>query len=155
MVWGQMLESLVGWMERVFAWLQNGVSIVIVVWVLVVLPLLIFRKTREIAAAILGYSSIFTGFTCWWYSFIICYRVLGTAALIVGVLFGGIGVVPLAVVGVFIRSFWAPELWVTFWNLILALALVFGPRVLVAFIAYRIGEQAEREDEQRYSGSTR
>src|ERR1035438_3185364 len=97
-----MLESLVGWMERVFAWLQTGVAIIIVVWVLVVLPLLIFRKTREIAAVILVYSSIFTGVTCWWYSFIICYRELGTAAVIVGVLGGGIGVVPLAVVGGFI-----------------------------------------------------
>ena len=148
-----MLESLVGWMERVFAWLQNGVSIIIVVWVLVVLPLLIFRKTREIAAVILVYSSIFTGFTCWWYSFIICYRALGTAALIVGVLGGGLGVVPVAVVGVFIRSFWAPELWAIFRNLIIALALVFGPRALAAFIAYRIGKQAEREEEQRYSAS--
>src|SRR5260370_38199541 len=137
------MQGFVAWMERVFFWLQYGVAIPVAVWILVVLPMLLFRKPRPWAAAFLMYSSIFTGFVCWWYSFIVSYRVLGGFWLGVGLLVGGIGIVPIAIIGTAIAG-----LWLLFWNVVLAIVLTFAPRVLASVIAYRYAkhEEAERQE---------
>jgi hypothetical protein len=136
------MSAIVDWMERVFYWLQIGVVLSIAIWILAILPMLCFRRTREFAAVVLMYSSYFNGFTCWWYSFIICYRACGLLWLIIGVLFMGVGVVPITLIGTAIGGAWP-----IFWNVIIALALTFGLRVLALTVAYRVEKRREAEAE--------
>jgi hypothetical protein len=140
------MEGIVNWMESsVWPWLQAGGELVMAVWICVVLPLLLFRKSRRLAATILVYTSYYMGFSCWWFSFIVTYRVLGLLWLVAGFLFMGVGVVPLAVAGVFLKSLGGAGLWPTFWNLILALASAFIPRVVSVLIVHRITTREEAE----------
>ncbi|SPF52943.1 membrane hypothetical protein [Candidatus Sulfopaludibacter sp. SbA4] len=137
------MQGFVGWMGTVFSWLRIGITITLAVWILAVLPMLLFRRARPIAASILMHSSIYTGFTCWWYSFIISYKVLGVVGLAGGLLLCGVGVVPLAIFGAARHG-----IWTVFWNLILAVALVFGPRILAVFVMYRHAKREETREAQ-------
>jgi uncharacterized membrane protein len=138
------MESIVAWMERMFSnWLQPGVEISVAIWILPVLPMLLFRKARGWGVTILMYSSYFNGFTCWWYSFMVCYRACGLVWLIIGLFLMGVGVVPLAVIGVAIRGMWP-----MFWNLILAIALAYGPRAIAVAVAYRESKRLDRMAEE-------
>jgi hypothetical protein len=137
----QVMQGLVEWMSRIFfTWIQRGVSITVVLWILVVLPMLLFRKARPVAVSILLYSSLYTGFACWWFSFIVSYNLFGGVGLLIGLLIAGIGVVPLAIFGLAING-----QWLGFWNLILAVGLVFGPRALAGFAMYRHAAREEAE----------
>jgi len=112
-------------MGAVLSWLQTGITITLAVWILVVPPMLLFRKLRQAAAVILMCSSYYTGFVCWWWSIIVCYTAFGGAFLSVGLLLGGIGVIPLAVFGTATHGIWP-----VFWDLILGVAFMIGPRIL-------------------------
>lgn len=128
------------WMMSVFLRLRDGVAIVLAIWGLVVLPLLLFRKTRSTGAAILMYSSFYTRFTCWWYGFIITYMLAGGWSLFFGLIMMGVGVVPLVIITSALHGEWF-----AFWNLILAVVLVFVPRAIVTFVVYRAARREEAE----------
>ena len=132
------MEGLVGWMETVLSWLRMGITITLAAWILVVLPMLMFPKSRPIAAIILLYSSYYMGIACCWYSFVVAYKTLGGVWLAVGLLAFGVGVVPLAVFGAAMHGMWA-----VFWDLILGVTFACGPRALSVFIMYRHGEKGE------------
>ena len=100
------MSAIVGWMESIFVWLGSEFPWVLSGWIVVVLPTLIFRRTRALGAKTLLYSSYYTGFSCWWFCFILCYRALGGFWLLFGLIFMGVGVVPLAFVGLMVKSFW-------------------------------------------------
>jgi hypothetical protein len=147
-----MLEGIIKWMAELYPWLFDVVENLVAVWILIVLPLLLFRKSRPIAIQFLLYSSYFTGLVCWWYSVVICYSVLGTFWLIFGLVLSGIGVVPITLIGIFFKSFWNQQLWEVFGNLVFLMALVIAQRGLAAFIVYRAARRLEREAEQQQAG---
>jgi hypothetical protein len=132
-------------MEGVLEWLKLGVSLLFWVWVLIVLPMLLFRRTRFRGAKALIYSSHYTAFSCWWFCFIICYRSFGGFWLFVSLLFAGIGVIPLAFVGLMVKSFWTPGLgpWVI--DVFAAIMLFTVPRWLGFYILHRHEQQQEEK----------
>lgn len=136
------MNALVGWMEGVLDWLKLGVALVVWGWVLIVLPLLIFRRTRSRGAKLLVQSSYFTGFSCWWFCFILCYRAFGGAWLFVSLLVAGVGVVPLAFFGLMIKSFWTPGLGPTVLDVFAAIMLFTVPRWLGLWVLHRIESRA-------------
>jgi hypothetical protein len=99
------MSALVAWMEGVMEWLKMGVGLLLMVWLVVALPMLIFRRTRRFGTVVLLYSSLYNAFSCWWFSIIACYRTFGEVWLIVGVLLAGVGVIPLTFFGLLIKSF--------------------------------------------------
>ena len=56
----------------------------------------------------------------------------------------GVGVVPLAIITSALHG-----QWFAFWNLILAVVLVFVPRAIVTFVVYRAARREEAEQELR------
>ena len=131
------MNAIVGWMEGILDWLKLGVSLLLWIWVLVVLPMLVFRRTRARGAAALRYSSFYTAFSCWWFCFILCYRAFGGFWLFVGLLFAGIGVIPFAFFGLMIKSFWTPGLGPWVLDVFAAIMLFTVPRWLGLWILER------------------
>jgi NO-binding membrane sensor protein with MHYT domain len=139
------METIVDWMGSVFSWLREGVSIVILIWLLIAVPMLIFRKTRPYAGMIFLYSSFFTGLSCWWFCFIVCYHLLGLTWLVIGCLLFGVGVVPLTFVGLMIKSFWTPGLGPWILEVFTALILALIPRMVGVWIIDRHEKRLSRQ----------
>jgi hypothetical protein len=89
-------ELILRRMETILPILQNCLPILVSYWFTVLLPMYIFPRMRRVIASSLTVSALLIGIVCWWQSFIVTYRLLGGAALIVGTLCMGIGVVPAA-----------------------------------------------------------
>ena len=67
--------------------------------IFVLLPLTIWRKTRGAAGAGLLITSYIFGLTTWLLSAAVTFGSFGWFGLIIGLLFLGVGVVPLAIIG--------------------------------------------------------
>ena len=93
------------------------------------------------AAGPLVYSSLYTGLSCWWFCFILCYWLLGGLWLVMGLLFAGIGIVPLAFVSLMVKSFWTPGLGPWVLDVFAAMMLAAMPRWLGLWILHRHDSQ--------------
>jgi hypothetical protein len=113
-------------------WLSLVLYLCIVVWVVVFFPMLLFKRARPWVAVGLLCSSYLTGFICWVYSFVVTYQTLGGFWLFVGLLFVGLGVFPLAVIGVVVRG-----AWVFLLDLLFAISMMVLPRLLGVWIGTR------------------
>jgi hypothetical protein len=130
------VEGFVNWMQNdLLHWLEVAVFVCFFICVCVLLPMYFFKKFRASVGTALVYFSYLTGSGCWVFSFIVTYRTLGTVWLVVGVLLAGIGVFPLALVGVIIHGLWS-----TIPDLLFAIALMLIPR----FVGLRIVERQSR-----------
>ena len=118
--------------KDLFRWLEIAVVVCSWVCILVLLPMFLFKKLRKWVGVILFNMSYLTGFACWIFSFIVTYRTLGTLWLIVGLLFLGVGVFPLAIFGIIMRGLWS-----TLPDLLFAIALMLAPRFVGLWIVNR------------------
>lgn len=99
--------SNINWLSEVFMPIAFRITEIVIIFnIIVILPLMIFRKTRLFASYIMGFSSFVTGFTMWIWSFILTYFIWGGVILVIALLFIGIGVLPTAIVGVAIEGKW-------------------------------------------------
>jgi hypothetical protein len=85
------------------AWLADKVYPILIVLfvlallftVLILLPLAIFRKTRCFAAMGVYITSYIYGLTVWIWSLLLTYTLWGGFGVVIGILMGGVGIVPL------------------------------------------------------------
>ena len=131
-------EALIRSMETVLILFQNGAVVIVLCWVTVLLPMYTVRRMRPLVASALIGSSVLMGVMCWWHSIIVTYRLLGWACVCVGVLCGGIGVVPMAIYAAVTRSDG-----VIFVNLTMALVLTLIPRFIARSIKIRLAMRRE------------
>src|ERR1700730_13449361 len=126
---GKYSEIIFGWTRAIAEW-------ALVICVLVLAPLGLFRKTRGISA--MGYfiASYIFGTNLFIFSVLVVLQIWGVTALIIGLLFAGVGVLPVA----FLASIFHRE-WYTFGQLSLGLVFTWGTR---AFGLYR-PSKSERE----------
>ncbi len=101
------------------SWL--GVAIV----VFVLLPLSLFKGTRPFAAVCIFFSSYLFGITTWFLGAAVTFATWGWLGLIIGLLLGGVGVVPIGILAAFI-SLGLPSLGL---SLIAMVVIVFAARV--------------------------
>ncbi|QQR52431.1 hypothetical protein IPG36_07850 [bacterium] len=99
--------------------------------VLILIPLLVFPSFRHGIAAIILLESLLFGLSLWVYSFLVTYSNFGFIGLMIGLIFAGVGVTPLAIIAVLIHSDWS-----VFWNLIYLFTLTIGSRI----IAFQLDE---------------
>jgi hypothetical protein len=125
-------ETVVRWMESVLPLLQYGAGIMICYWIAVLLPMSIFRRMHPLIAATLRISSIVIAGVCWWHSFIVTFRLLGWLATAVGILCGGIGVIPMALLATAAKGDWD-----VFAAIIAALSLAIAPRLIARSLGNR------------------
>jgi hypothetical protein len=84
-------------------------------------PLLFFCSVRHIPGQAWIYWSYACAVSLWFCSLIVTLQLWGVIAAIIGMLLGGIGIFPVAVLAAMIKGEWS-----IFWQLMLSFALVIG-----------------------------
>ena len=76
--------------------------------VLIVLPLAVPKATRGFASAALVIASYVFGVTLWMEGLLLTLTIWGLSAVFIGLLLGGVGVVPIAMLATLIDGMWSP-----------------------------------------------
>jgi hypothetical protein len=116
--------------------------IAVVFDILILLPLSLFRALRPHTGGLIYLSSYLFGLVTWLYGFVVTYILWGGFAVVIGLMFFGVGVVFMAVLASLFKALWGSLL------TILVLAVVtYGSRLA----GYAIGnsQPASRDVEMR------
>lgn len=116
--------------EKIFPILYYCFGFTVWIFLLVLLPLAFFRKTRSISSQGMYLSSFVFGATLWVSCFLLTYNLWGAFALFIGLAFMGIGVVPIALLATLFNGMWS-----TFGEIVLTLAMTYGARALSIYVA--------------------
>ena len=108
------------------------------VTILILLPLAIFRNTRSFAGVGIYITSYVYGLTVWVWSLLLTYTLWGGFGVVIGILLGGVGIVPLSVVACFLKGMFSIA-----FQVILLAAFAFGVRAFAMFLI----ASAERQQE--------
>lgn len=122
--------------DVVYPWLSLIFGIAFWIFILILLPLAFFRKTRPFSGISIYVVSFVFGAYLWITSFLITYNTWGLVVVIIGILIMGIGVVPIAMLSMLFHGEW----WV-FAQLVFLLIMTFGLRIL----SHRLAEKADEE----------
>ena len=76
--------------------------------VFIILPLAIPKATRRIASGALFIASYIFGVTLWMEGLLLTLSIWGLGAVFIGIILGGVGVVPIAILATLINSMWGP-----------------------------------------------
>jgi apolipoprotein N-acyltransferase len=120
-------------------WINLICGAVTLICVFVLLPSLIFKRSRRLAAVGFVYASFVFGFNCWLYSFAVVREGPGLFWLIIGFIMAGIGVFPIAIVSSAVQRDW-----LTLWLLIRA----FGFMAIARFVGWITFRWLDRESQQ-------
>ena len=120
------------------AWASKNLlgPLVVIGWVLlainivILLPLSFFKRLRGFAGGGIYFSSFVFGLVAWLLGFILTYSIWGAWAVVVGILFLGGGVVPIALLATAINGYWDP-----FFTLLIVTILTFAARIIGMLIA--------------------
>ena len=124
-----------GWVsERLLPWFSVASVIAFLAIIFVLLPLSAIRATRGFAAVVIMYLSYLFGATVWMEGLLNTLNIWGTGAVIFGLCFMGVGVVPIAMFATLFHGLWSRLI-----ELIVLVVLTFGSR----FFAIWLSEQAE------------
>lgn len=93
--------------ERALPWafVISIVGFCVVIFLL--LPLAIPRKTRSFSSTSIFVISYVFGTTLWMLGFLFSYKAWGLTGVTIGILLGGVGVVPVALLATLIKGAWA------------------------------------------------
>jgi len=119
-------------------WFMRGSEIATAILFLILLPLCLIRKARGFAAAAILLISYVFGITVWMEGLLITLSTWGVGAVIFGLLFAGVGVVPIAMLAALFHGMW--------WGLLDLVGLTvftFGSRFFSIWIAEK-GEKRQR-----------
>jgi hypothetical protein len=92
--------------EKLLPFLWLAAYIAMVFCIVVLLPLSLFRRTRIVPACGFVIASHLFGLGMWMYGFLVTYDLWGGTGIFVGLLLGGIGVVPLAIIAAALKQMW-------------------------------------------------
>jgi hypothetical protein len=125
-----LLHGMVWVSDRALPWLLTVSKYTIGICIFVLLPLCIFRKLRPYVGVAFAYASLVFGAMLWAYSCLFAFDVWGYGGLIIGLIFAGVGVVPVALLAALLHAQW--------WNLldlVVGIVLAFGTRILGAWLS--------------------
>jgi len=92
---------------------------------LIVLLVALVPKARGVAGIIIYISSYIYGLSTWIFGFAVTLALWGWLAVIIGVMMGGVGVVPIGMLAAIFKGNWA-----IFWSLLLSAILTYGSRLI-------------------------
>ena len=92
--------------ENIYPWVNTASGIALLTAVPISLLLSIFKLTRGIGGAGLYISSYLVGINLWVWSLMVAYSLAGLIWLLIGVLAGGIGIVPIAIIASLLKAEW-------------------------------------------------
>ncbi len=100
-------------------------SIVAFIDVVFFLPLSFFSKTKLIAMRGFNSSAFIFGISVWVFAFVTTYNVLGVFGIFLGLIFVGVGIIPLGIIAALVSG-----LWQSLNTLIIGMLLVYITRLL-------------------------
>lgn len=128
-----LLEGTVHVGEKILPFLLTVSNWLLLVFLLLLIPMGFARRTRTMAGSGAFFFSYIFGLTLWFYSAIVTYYLWGMFAIIIGLAFFGVGVMPLAILASIFRGEWG-----LFWNLVYMIALTYGSRMLGLYFLSRV-----------------
>jgi uncharacterized protein YacL len=102
-------------------------------------PISLIRPTRALAAIGVVIASYVFGVITWCAGLAITYAFWGVTGVIIGLLFAGVGIVPVAMLATLLHG-----QWVTLIELVILIVLTFGLRALGVWLALKADERAAR-----------
>lgn len=108
--------------------------------VLVFLPLSFIRKTYDFSATGILIVSYVLGLSIWVVALLETYRLWGVWGVAIGLIFMGVGVVPMAVVALIFHGAWS-----ACGQLLLAIAIMWAVRMFSYYVAGKEARKQERE----------
>lgn len=136
------LRGVVWASEKALPWLLNAGSIAFDVCVLGLLPLCIFRRTRPWAGFGFYLASFLFGIALFAFSCLVVVTIWGYGGLIVGLVLGGVGVVPVAFFAALFHAEWSP-----FWAVVIGTVLTFGTHFLGIYLITPKEVEKQQQDE--------
>lgn len=121
--------------KHLLPWLTFISLVVFAIVIVVLLPLAIPRATRHFSSVAILIASYIFGATLWMMGLLLTYFTWGVVAVIIGLVFLGIGVVPIALLATLFKGMWGP-----FFSLVLLAIATFGCRIG----AFALAESVER-----------
>ncbi len=126
--------------ERIFEYIVLAAWVAFAVCIFILAPLALFRKTRIAAAfGFMGCSFAF-GVCIWIFGLLTAYFYWGLIGIIVGLVLGGIGVVPIGILAAIFHADWQAVI-----ILIVGLVLTFGARAVAFWLAKIVDRTAEEQ----------
>ena len=94
--------------SKLLPWFQTMAIIAFGTLVLVALPLAIAKRTRVYSVGVLLVVFQIFAATLWMEGFLLTMSIWGGGATVVGMFFGGIGVIPMAMLATLVNGMWRP-----------------------------------------------
>lgn len=110
--------------KHLLPWLTVISFVVFAIVIFVLLPLAIPRATRGFSSISMLIASYVFGATLWMFGLLLTYFTWGVVAVIIGLVFFGVGVVPVALLATLFKGMWGP-----FFTLILLAIATYGCRI--------------------------
>ena len=125
-----LVRGMVWASAKALPWLRWGPRIVFDICFFVLLPLCVFRKTRPWAGTAFVIASYAFGLMLFAFSCIVAFEIWGYTGLIIGLVFFGVGTVPVAFLATLLHGEW----WLLL-NIVLGVVFTFGTRFLGIYLA--------------------
>jgi hypothetical protein len=135
------LIGMIWFSNKALPWLSIASLCTIGICILVLSPLCIFRKTRPWAGLGFYYASFVFGVTLFAYSCLFVVSVWGIGGLVIGLIFAGVGVVPVALVAALLHAQWS-----VLGELALEIVLTFGTRFLGLWLSTISETQTDEQE---------
>lgn len=110
--------------ENTLEWVFAVGWLVLAIDILIALPLAVFRRFRKFSGTVVFASSYIFGTATWLLGFALTYSLWGLGAVVIGLLFFGIGVVAMAILATMLKGMWSVTA-----TLLVMLGLTFGGRL--------------------------
>lgn len=118
--------------EKIYPWLAFISGLALIIVIVALLPLAIFRRTRDLSSMGLLFASYVFGITLWVWGLLVTYNLWGAIAVFIGLFLMGIGVVPIAMLAALFKGMWP-----TLGELVFLTMLTFGTRLAAVWLASR------------------
>ena len=124
--------------QRLLPWFILASILAFVLLILVLLPLAAFRRSRGFASVAMLIVSYVFGATVWMEGLLLTMALWGTFAVVVGLFFAGVGVVPIAMLATLLKGMWG-----NLTELVVLTVLTFGTRLLAVWVSEKASQSAE------------
>lgn len=127
--------------ETILPWLIDISWLVFFVNLLIFLPLALIRKTSTFGCSAMFLSSYVFGLTLWFTGLLFAYYIWGFTGVIIGLIFGGVGVVPVGMLATLLTGeFFGLTV------LVILTVLTFGLRIVSLLLSSRYEEQVSYDN---------
>ncbi len=134
-IWGGVWLS-----TKILPWLNLFSIIALAIFIIILLPLSIFRKIRSFSGSCMVFASYMFGVNVWFSGLLLTYVLWGGWAVFIGLFLMGIGVVPIAMLATLFKG-----MRLEFGSLILFTILTFGVRILGVYLIEKAGSDSRYE----------